>query len=230
MLAGAHIRSSQSSSSHYASRLIELTTRNWIERFVIAQRLCPWAQQVATEDTMRVSVLEQFTQDGWRRSGRESVDLVCAILHEARSLAAPESKGRTTLVVLPHFASFDCYLEVSSAVEETLQAEGVDADIQVATFHPLYQFAGTHRDDAENFSNRSPYPIVHLLRIDDVESAIKTYTKLKGPTDQIWEANIASMQKAGGGVLASLLEEIKRESAVQHRAMEGKAEGEAEPR
>lgn len=170
-----------SHSTAQMGRLSLVATRKWIERVVVAKKLCPWAAAAAaSEETMRVAVLH-----GGFDTPRACLELTSAVLAEAKALARPASAGKTTLIVLPHASlssSFDTYLEASRAVEALLHSSRLDRSIQLATFHPTYQFAGTSTDSAENYTNRSPYPILHLLRVDDVEAAIKTYTRLKVPS------------------------------------------------
>lgn len=172
MLRAAHSTLAQSRS------LYAVATRKWVEGFVVAKKLCPWAAAAAaSEETMRVTVLP-----GAFNTPRASLALTSAVLAEAKSLAAPANAGKTTLIVLPHSSlasSFPAYLDAAAAVEALLTSSRLDASIQLATFHPLYQFAGTRPDSPENFTNRSPYPVLHLLRVADVEGAIRTYTRLK---------------------------------------------------
>lgn len=204
-----------------ANSLIARTTRKWVEKIVIGKRLCPWAKMVYDEK-MKITVLNQFTGQGWASSNSDQVlGLTSEVLKEAQLLAKPQLAGHTTLLVLPNFASsdFELYLDMSSALEELLESEELSNAIQIATFHPLYQFAETQPSDASNYSNRSPYPIIHLLRVNDVSQAIEQYESQKGTkgTDAIWETNIATMESIGYDKLAATLEQIKSEAAAEER-------------
>lgn len=185
-------------------------TRRWVERVVIGKKLCPWASAVQT--TMRISVLQEYTSNEWKRgNAAKQIDLTSAILTEATKLSRLGPQ-HTTLVVLPNFSDcFDSYLEVTSAVEGLLETEQLSSLIQVATFHPLYLFQDSSPDDPSNYSNRSPYPIVHLLKTPDVTEAIRQWEATGQSTDTIWKANIEKMRSAGVKALRQLLEDIKRD-------------------
>ena len=108
--------------------------------------------------------------------------------------AAPPDKVETTLLIHPKvltdFLDFNDFLE---AVDATLEAMHMQGDLQVASFHPDYQFDGSAPDDITNYSNRSPYPTLHLLRESSIEGAVATMAD----TDAIYEANIATLEKLG---------------------------------
>lgn len=193
------------------SNSVANATRRWVERVVVGKKLCPWANAVQT--TMRISVLQEYSSNEWKRgNGAKQIALTDAILTEAIQLSRLGPQ-HTTLVVLPNFSDcFDTYLEVTSAVEGLLEAEQLASQIQVASFHPLYLFQDSSPDDPSNYSNRSPYPIVHLLKAPDVTEAIRQWEATGQSTDSIWSANIEKMRRAGVKALSQLLEDIKRDS------------------
>jgi uncharacterized protein len=138
-------------------------TRRWIESMVIGLDLCPFARSVYETDRIRYVVTE----------ARDEEQLLEDLTVELRSLAsAAAAPIETTLLIHPHvlgsFLDFNDFLGVSDQVIAHLGLRGV---IQLASFHPDYQFVGTKPDDVENYTNRSPYPILHLLREESITRA-----------------------------------------------------------
>lgn len=160
-------------------------TRRWLERAVIGLNLCPFARAPHVRGQVRFVVSNATDTDQLRD------DLV----DELRLLADanPEQVETTLLVhpgVLGDFLAYNDFLDVADAV---LQASALDGVIQVASFHPHYQFADTTQDDIENFSNRSPYPTLHLIREDSLSRVIDG---IDDP-DAIYERNIERLRALG---------------------------------
>jgi hypothetical protein len=160
-------------------------TRLWMERAVIGLNLCPFAKSVHVNERVRYVVSEAETEDG----------LLQALANELLFLqAAPPDKVETTLLIHPKvlndFLDFNDFLEAADGTVEALEMQG---DLQVASFHPHYQFEGSAPDDMANYSNRSPYPTLHLLRESSIENAVATMKD----TDAIYEANIETLEKLG---------------------------------
>jgi hypothetical protein len=160
-------------------------TRRWIERAVIGLNLCPFARSAFAEKRIRYSV-----------SGARSADQLLADLDvELRRLhAADPLECETTLLIHPRaledFLDYNDFLDVADAALEALDLDG---EIQVASFHPSYQFADAAPDAVENCTNRSPYPMLHLLRQDSIEQALAAFPD----TAKIYEANIATLRLLG---------------------------------
>lgn len=160
-------------------------TKAWLEKAVIGLNLCPFARTVHGSNRIRIAVTDANTADA----------LVAALQDELRLLADAEASAlETTLLIHPcvlgDFLDYNDFLDVADAVVGAMQLEGI---VQVASFHPRYQFAGTAADDIENFTNRSPYPTLHLLREDSVERAVAAY----GDTDRIFETNVETLKRLG---------------------------------
>ncbi len=160
-------------------------TRNWIEHFVIRLNLCPFAKKVFDEEKVRYVVL----------SSGKIEDLTKKLLDELYFLSKTEPERiETTLLILPNllgeFSKFNDYLAIA---DEILIEMHLTGDIQIASFHPLYHFAGTDAEAPENFTNRSPYPMLHLLREERLEKALKNYNR---PED-IPKHNIEKMNTIG---------------------------------
>jgi hypothetical protein len=160
-------------------------TRHWLEQVVIGLNLCPFAKGVHLKQQIR------WVESPARDAGSLLVDLV----RELQFLAAadPETVD-TTLLIHPHalndFLDYNDFLDVADAAVEDLGLGGV---LQVASFHPDYQFEGTDRDDAGNLSNRSPYPTLHLLREDSIDRAVAAFPDAAS----IYERNIETLQRLG---------------------------------
>ena len=160
-------------------------TRKWLEQAVIGLNLCPFARAVYAGDRIRYAVSRATTPEA----------LLQALADELQALAAAdETRLETTLLVHPQvmgdFLEFNDFLGLADALVADLGFEGV---LQVASFHPRYQFAGTEPDDITNCSNRSPYPTLHLLRESSVERAVAAHPD----TDRIYRDNIETLRRLG---------------------------------
>lgn len=160
-------------------------TQLWLEKAVIGLNLCPFAKSVHVNHRLRYVLSEAETPE----------ELLKELAHELLLLmrSDPEEVETTLLVhprVLNDFLDFNDFLGAADALVEDLKLDG---ELQVASFHPDYQFEGTDIDDVSNFSNRSPYPTLHLLR----ETSIERATQTMADTDSIFETNIETLEKLG---------------------------------
>nr|WP_211365744.1 DUF1415 domain-containing protein [Pseudoxanthomonas suwonensis] len=160
-------------------------TRRWLEKAVIGLNLCPFAKAVYVKEQVRFVVSDATTPEQLvEQLGEELV-----LLRDT-----PAGQVDTTLLVHPlvlgDFLDFNDFLDQADALVEALELDGV---LQVASFHPDYQFADSRPDDIENYSNRAPYPILHLLREDSVSRAVDAYPE----ADVIVERNYATLRKLG---------------------------------
>jgi hypothetical protein len=142
-------------------------TRAWLEATVIGLNLCPFAKAVHAANRIRYFVSRAKKAEGLR------ADLVS----ELRLLEIPDSaQVDTTLLIHPYvFGDFLEYNEFLGVADATLEELGLVGTFQIASFHPRYQFAGTEPDDVTNRTNRSPYPMLHLLRETSVERAVANF-------------------------------------------------------
>lgn len=160
-------------------------TQDWLEKAVIGLNLCPFAKAVHVKKQIRYVVSAATTPEA----------LLEELMNELRTLqdTDPELLDTTLLIhpyVLTDFLDFNDFLDtVDIAVSEP---EFGDA-FQVASLHPQYQFAGTAPDDIENYTNRAPYPTLHLLREDSVDRAVDAFPD----ADRIADVNIETLQKLG---------------------------------
>ena len=160
-------------------------TRRWLEKSVIGLNLCPFAEAVYRGGRVRFHVSGQRTASA----------LLEDLRMELQALqAADPAQCETTLLIHPwvlaDFVEYNDFLEVCDATIAELELEG---ELQVASFHPRYQFAGTQSDDIENCTNRSPYPMLHLLREASIERAIAAVPD----TDEIYRRNIRTLRGLG---------------------------------
>ena len=164
---------------------IERDVRRWLERAVIGLNLCPFAKAVYAKHQVRIVVSDASTE----RALLEELGEEMALLRDT-----PADAIDTTLLVHPQvlgdFLDYNDFLDDADALLEAMELDGV---LQVASFHPHYQFAGTEPDDAENLTNRAPFPILHLLREDSVDRAVAAYPE----PDAIIERNIETVRGLG---------------------------------
>jgi hypothetical protein len=160
-------------------------TRRWLERAVIGQNLCPFAKAVHVKNQIRWVVSQATDEQG----------LMDDLVRELRLLADTDSDEiDTTLLIHPHvladFLDYNDFLELAEAAVAELDLEG---ELQVASFHPDYQFADAPVDDASHSTNRSPYPTLHLLRESSIDRAVAAFPE----ADAIFERNIETLRKLG---------------------------------
>lgn len=163
--------------------LITQQTMHWIQSFIIEYNICPFAKRVVDQGGLMIQVIRETTPEPALEA------LVAAI-----RLMENNPQIETMLLIIPTFLQdFFCYLDFVDLAEALMFEQGYEGIYQLATFHPDYCFAGVVADDVSNYTNRSPYPMLHLLREDSIDKAIRFY----GDTDQIPKNNIALMHKLG---------------------------------
>lgn len=176
-----------------ATEAIELLeTRAWVQRVVVGLNLCPFAKAPMVKGQIRCVLCDA-------RDTRALLDMLCV---EMRALAAADPEQvETTLVVHPHvladFFEFNAFLDLA---DTALGELGFDGVLQVASFHPQYQFAGTEADDVGNATNQSPYPTLHLLREDSIDRAVAAFPE----AEAIFETNIRTLESLGPDGWAAL--------------------------
>ena len=173
-----------SSQSVSAQQAINATLR-WLERAVIGLNLCPFAKAPHIKGRIRIVACIETDIHAWLN----------ALTQELQDLVQCQpSERETTLLVIPNalrdFAEFNDCLEDADLALQDLDLEGV---IQIASFHPQYQFAGTQPDDITNYTNRSPYPVLHLIREESIDRAVAVYPH----AEAIYETNIRTLRDLG---------------------------------
>lgn len=136
----------------------EAHIRAWLEDFVVGLNLCPFARPLLGSDNLRIAVCLETEQAALLRAFLRELDLL---------QGSTESEIATTLLAFPRaLASFDDYLALLEEAQYLLRAAGLEGLVQLASFHPHYRFEGEADNAASHYSNRAPYPLVHLLRED----------------------------------------------------------------
>lgn len=172
-------------SNHLNEATVISRTQTWLERAVIGLNLCPFAKAVHAKKQIRYVVSEASTHEGLLH------DLMIEL--EALAEISPEKVDTTLIIhpcVLTDFLEYNDFLGV---VDEALVDMELDDAIQVASFHPQYQFADTQPGDIENYTNRSPYPMLQLLRESSMVRAVEAYPQ----AEQIFEKNIETLRRMG---------------------------------
>jgi len=172
-------------------------TRAWIEQAVIGLNLCPFAKAVHTKGQIRYVVSDDTDPE----------DLLNTLCEELQFLVkADPAEVDTTLIIHPQvltdFLDYNDFLDLADQAVEDMGLEGV---LQVASFHPQYQFEGTEPDDVGNASNRSPYPTLHLLREASVDRAVDAFPE----AERIYETNIETLKRLGPEGWAALQAKIR---------------------
>ncbi|WP_296649635.1 DUF1415 domain-containing protein [Paraburkholderia sp.] len=175
----------QPSDANAAHAEILAATRHWLTRAVIGLNLCPFAKSVHVKQQIRYAISEATDLEG----------VLTDLEGELKTLdAADPEQLDTTLLILPHaladFADFNDATWLADRLLEQLRLEGT---LQIASFHPQYQFADSAPDDIENYTNRAPYPILHLLREASIERAVEAFPDAA----DIYERNMETLRRLG---------------------------------
>lgn len=175
-----------------ANDAVTATVRRWVESMVVGMNLCPFAKRELAKNRVRFAVTQSNTEQ----------QLLLA-LHAELELLNGDASIETTLLVHPNvLQNFHDYNEFLGAADELLLGMNLEGIFQVASFHPNYQFEGTDPDDAENYTNRSPHPMLHVIREASLERAIADYPDV----EQIPARNIELMNTLGRDRLRGLLQ------------------------
>ncbi|MBP9906375.1 MAG: DUF1415 domain-containing protein [Rhodoferax sp.] len=167
------------------SKRVIADTVAWLERAVIGLNLCPFAKSVHVKGQVHYAVSQATTPPA----------LLKDLRHELQQLVALDAKARdTTLLIAPaclqDFLDFNDFLAEADQALLDLDLDGV---LQIASLHPHYQFAGTAAEDITNYTNRSPYPTLHLLREDSIDRAVAAFPN----PEAIFETNMQTMETLG---------------------------------
>lgn len=172
-------------------------TREWLEKAVIGLNLCPFAKAVYVKNQVRFVVSTAKHLDGWLEDLDRELDFLAG---------ADLEQVDTTLLIhptlLPDFLDFNDFMQLAEAAVEEHGLEGV---IQIASFHPQFQFEGTAPDDMGNFTNRAPYPTLHLLREASIARAVEAFPE----AETIYQRNIEMLEALGRPAWEALLDRTK---------------------
>jgi hypothetical protein len=171
--------------AHASHAAIIAATQQWLEKAVIGLNLCPFAKAVHIKKQIRYVVCD----------ATEPEQLLSTLMDELQALSDGDAEQvDTTLLIHPHvlndFLDYNEFLDVADAALEDMDLAG---ELQVASFHPQYQFADTEQNDIDNYTNRSPYPTLHLLREDSIERAVDAFPE----ASEIFDRNIETLRRLG---------------------------------
>lgn len=160
-------------------------TRVWLERAVIGLNLCPFAKSVHVKGQIHYAVSR----------ARTAPELLQDLVRELKELAEfdPSKRDTTLLIATDCLADFLDFNDFLALAEQALRDLDLDGVLQIASLHPDFQFAGTTGDDITNFTNRSPYPTLHLLREDSIDRAVQAFPEASA----IFERNMETMERLG---------------------------------
>ena len=172
---------------------VERKTLEWVRTFVVGLSLCPFARPLIASDALRLIVCEA-TEDEY---------VAAALLYEIELIQkASEEEVATTLIVFANVLTrFDSYLAFLDGANQLLEEMELLGVLQLASFHPDYRFAGEPEDAASHYTNRAPFPMIHLLREDMVTRALETFPN----PEQIPERNIQTLEALGRERLHQML-------------------------
>jgi len=167
------------------------TTQHWLDRFVIHYSICPFARRERLNNTIRYQIADGLSMQQHLES----------LIIEAEHLDS-QPKTETSLIIFSDaYQDFDDFLDMLAIAEEVLIAQGYEGVYQLASFHPDYCFADAEPEDAANYTNRSPYPMLHLIREASIEQVLESYPE----PEQIPERNMRITRELGASYLEQLL-------------------------
>jgi uncharacterized protein len=173
-------------------------TQQWIEKFVLGLNLCPFARHPFKNDKIRYVVSKP-------QKDEDLIETLVTELFHLQNISPVVCE--TTLIIFPsYFEDFEEYLDFVDVSEIAISNLDMEGKFQIATFHPDYQFEDTEPDDVENFTNRSPFPMLHLLREEGLERAIEAFPEV----GDIPEKNIETMRQLGLAKVIEMYDEFKR--------------------
>lgn len=171
-------------------------TRHWLERMVIGLNLCPFASRPYEAGQVGFMVCDETEPDAIYRAFLIELD---GFLQ-----ANPDQVATDLFILSKGLADFNDYLDMLGLLEDALAEAGLEGTIQLASFHPDYLFEGVGDDDPANFTNRSPYPMFHLIREEGLQAALASYPN----PEQIPERNMARLRELGvAGIEAWMAED-----------------------
>ncbi len=171
-------------------------TRNWLVSVVINLNFCPFARRELENNSIHYSVIRNNTLE----------DCLESLIFECRHLDQQQNIATSLLIYPKQWQNFDDFLDYLAASEALLKAQKYQGIYQLASFHPSYQFADTPENDPANYTNRSPFPMLHLLREDRMEGTLLKYPD----PEQIPENNIQRARELGEEKLKTLLAACKK--------------------
>lgn len=171
--------------AHPDTNTVSEHTKQWLEKAVIGLNLCPFAKAPHVKNLVRIVVSKARHLDGFL----EDLDRELQLLGNT-----PASELETTLLIHPTlFPDFETFNQMLEIADDAVVENELEDIVQIAPFHPDFQFEGTEADDISNYTNRSPYPTLHLIREDSIAKAAEAFPD----SSAIFDRNIALLEKMG---------------------------------
>ena len=160
-------------------------TRRWLERAVVGLNLCPFAKAALVKRQVHFSATQAEDAAGVLEDFARELDALVEL---------PAQERDTTLLVIPQgFDDFLAFHDLAQRAERLVRKRGCEGVVQVASFHPRFVFAGTEEDDITNYTNRAPWPTLHLLREDSISRAVEAFPD----ASTIYNANMETLRRLG---------------------------------
>ena len=172
-------------------------SKSWVEKVVVKHNFCPFAQQEIKNNTVRYVL----------SAGETAEKILHLVIAECEYLEN-DTETETLLIVIENaFEDFDEFLDLVDLSEQLMADCGYEGVYQLANFHPEYCFEGVAENDASNYTNRSPFPMLHLLRAESLEKVLESFPE----PEQIPEKNIECCRQVGAEYFEKILTDIKKE-------------------
>ena len=170
---------------------VVVSVKSWIDNVIVGLNFCPFAKKEMERNTVRYAI-----------SSKTKINEALSDLLEELTLLDQQPEIQTTLLIFPlGFGDFDNYLDMLEIANGLINQGGYGGIYQLASFHPDYCFEGEDKNDPANYTNRSPYPILHILRESSIEAVLKRYPD----PESIPENNIAKARELGSSFLQALV-------------------------
>lgn len=179
-----------------AEQLVIHQTECWVKTVIVEFNFCPFAKRELERGSIRYRVIQEQPFE----------DCLQVVIDECVFLDSNITTETSLLIFPAAFEKFDDYLQLVGLAETLLEQQGYEGTYQLASFHPEYRFADTEMDDAANFTNRSPYPMLHLIREASIEKALQYYPDAEG----IPERNIEYARAKGLDTMQAMLDRCRK--------------------
>ena len=198
---------------HVCDRRAVLQTNKWVQQVVVGWTLCPWAAAAIDQEALQILACPGLDQKDFDARVRQGIERIRS-WHDAQENdgqvpltdGTVQSHAPTIMLVFTEAfqSDFLAFLDYTHRAERIIRKLHCTGIVQIATFHPHYVFDGAEPDDVSNFTNRSPYPVLHLLSELDVENCVSSYPD----PDKVWQRNMSLLSRMGKEAIQDALHDI----------------------
>jgi hypothetical protein len=190
------LRFFMSPDEYYTAEHVDRRVRAWLEQFVVGLNVCPFARPMVSSEALRIVVCDATQYQDVAPTFMNELDLI---------QRSSESMVATTLLAIPFaLCDFEEYLDFIDDAESLLEKVGLNGVIQLASFHPDYQFEGEPMESAGHYTNRAPFPLIHFLREEMVTRALDQFPN----PEQIPQHNIQTLEAMGVAQIEQMLKDL----------------------